>query len=128
MGFEFLIQKSNENELTADWAENQKYFDVAISRYYYCAFQKIIYLSKKNKFYNEIKDNQYSHEKIVTCLIEHLKDKLTDEEKLQLSHMKKLRKVRNKADYYEKKYNQYDYNLAFKFYYNITIGIINRLC
>lgn len=42
-----LLEKSKNNKEIAEYSENNKYFDVAVSRYYYSLYQKIIYIIVK---------------------------------------------------------------------------------
>jgi hypothetical protein len=47
MDIEILKEKSEQNFITGEWAEKREFYDVSISRYYYCIFQKIIYIKEK---------------------------------------------------------------------------------
>ncbi len=65
-----LLSKAKDNLEVAKYSENKKYYDVAISRYYYYIFQNIIvFLGKNYKEFN-ISDNDCSHKETIDFLIE----------------------------------------------------------
>ena len=126
VGLELLKEKSGENLTTAKWAEKKKYYDVAASRYYYCAYERIIYISKKKKFYIEPTRNENSHTRTITQFIAEMNGKLSPEEKITLSKMKILRKLRNVADSGECKFEANCFMLGFKYNFVEIIDIINK--
>lgn len=127
MSINILKVKAEENFKTGEWAEKKEYFDVAVSRYYYCAYEKIIYISKTREFYKDYSRESGSHFKTINEFNKNLKDKLTGEEKVALSKLKKLRKLRNNADYKEVKLLQNDYYLDFKYPFDDINNILNKL-
>lgn len=126
MGLEILKEKSRENFETAEWAEKKKYYDVAISRYYYCAYERIIYISKKEKFNVKPAKNEASHIDTINQFIIVMDKKLSPEEKITLTKMKNLRRLRNEADYGECKFEANEFMLGFKYNYKEIIDVINR--
>lgn len=126
MGLELLKEKSGENFETAEWAEKKQYYDVAVSRYYYCAYERIIYISKKEKFYVKPARNEDSHIKTINQFIIGMDGRLSPEEKTTLTRMKSLRKLRNDADYEECKFATNDFMLGFKYNFKEIIDIINK--
>lgn len=127
MEIEHLKIKAQQNYETGEWAENKCYYDISISRYYYCLYQKIIYISKKRGFYLEISDSKDAHINTISNFIQKLDDKLSDEEKIAITNVKNLRRQRNVADYKEKIIKKNEFNLAFKFFFNNINSIIDRL-
>lgn len=127
MSIENLNKKAKENLEVAEWAEKKKYYDVAISRHYYCEYQKIIYISKKLGFYVESQNGEDSHIKTINNFISSPRNKLSDEDKIEISKMQRLRRYRNDADYGEKKMEGNDYNLAFKFCLQSIQDITNKI-
>lgn len=126
VGLELLKEKSAENFTTAEWAEKRKYYDTAVSRYYYCAYERIIYISKKEKFYMEPTKNEDSHVKTINQFICGMRARLSPEEKTTLTKMKILRGHRNKADYGECKFEANYFMLGFKYNFKEIIHIINK--
>lgn len=126
MSIEILKEKSQQNFEVAKWAEKQSYYDVAISRYYYSEYQKIIYISKKLKFYIDPETGENSHINAIHNFVSSLEEELSDEDKVTMLNMNKLRRLRNDADYKEKTIEANDYNLAFKFTFNTIKDITNK--
>lgn len=126
MNIEHLKIKASQNYETAEWAEGKRYFDVCISRYYYCLYQKIIYLSRNKGFYKEPIKTESSHNDTITNFIERMSDKLTDEEKIDMGGLKNLRKIRNTAEYNDVMFDKNTFNLAFKFSFNNINEILGR--
>ena len=126
MSIEFLKDKSEENFKTGEWAEKKSFYDTAISRYYYCVYQKIIYISKKKGFYEVPEKSKDSHIKTINIFISELDCKLSTEEKIIMLKMKNLRRLRNNAEYDEIKTKHNDFNLTFKYSFNNINNIINK--
>lgn len=127
MTIEILKMKSEENFKTAQLAEKKEYFDAAVSRYYYCAYQKIVYISKKKGFYVEPKKTENAHIVTINTFVSNLDNKLEGNERVELLKMKELRRQRNDSDYSETKKDSKDFNLGFKLQFNGIINIINKL-
>jgi len=127
MGLELLKEKAKENFKTAQWAERKMYYDVAVSRYYYCAFERIIYISKKEGFYTRPIKGENSHIKTIDEFMKNINVNLSSEDKVTLLKMKKLRKIRSDADYDEKKLGTNEFMLVFKYHFNEIIDIIDKL-
>ena len=126
VGLCLLKEKAIENFKTAEWAEKKRYFDAAVSRYYYCAYEKVIYISKKKGFYIKPAQKEDSHKKSIERFVQHVNG-LSDEEILILLKMKKLRRMRNNSDYNVCKLDQNGFMLGFKFHFNGIIKIIDKL-
>jgi hypothetical protein len=126
MNVEYLKEKACQNFETAEWAEKKRYYDVSISRYYYCIYQKIIYISKKKGFYKDSELLGNSHNITINNFIAGMYEKLTDEEKLDVSNIKSLKRIRNDADYREIVTEKNAFNLAFKYSFNNINKIIDR--
>lgn len=127
MGIEGLLEKSRQNLETGNFAEGKLFYDVAISRYYYAIFQKIIYISKKNGFYSESKDKSGSHISTIENFNKNISSKLDEEDVTKLSPIMKLKKLRVKADYGEecfKDKNMYTYNKCF---FNMINEVLDRI-
>lgn len=124
---EGLLEKSEDNIKTGDFAEKNKYYDAAISRYYYAIYQKIIYISKKNGFYSKPLDGD-SHITTITTFNSKINKKLKPEDNAKLAVLLRLKQLRVKADYHESRItDNKTYNLTFKYFYNEIIGILNKL-
>lgn len=127
MSIEILKEKSHQNLEVAKWAENKHYYDVAISRYYYSEYQKIIYISKKMIFYMEPPKSENSHIYTINNFASSIGHKISDEDKMKILNLKKLRKLRNDADYKEEMIDSKNYSLRFKFVFNDIQDITNKL-
>lgn len=128
MGIENLKEKSEENYKTGEWAEKRGYYDVAVSRFYYCIYQKIIYISKKNGFYNEeLSYKKDSHMETVNNFVSSLNNMIPSEDKISIMKIKNLRRLRNRSDYNETKIGNKDFTLKFKYDFNEINSIINKL-
>lgn len=120
--------KAEENYKTAQWAEEKEYYDAAVSRYYYCAYQKIIFISKEKNFYEDFSKEIGSHKKVIENFSKNLNQKLEPEDIIELNKMQQLRNLRNDADYKEQKIvNKNDFLLGFKFNYNAINDILDKL-
>lgn len=96
---ENLLKKSSENYKTAEWARKQKFLDVATSRYYYSLYEKIIYISQKEGFYEKPSKGEDSHIFTIQKFQQEVFEKLNDDEISDLAAMSDLKKARVDADY-----------------------------
>ena len=127
MNIEGLLKKSEDNIQTGNFAEKNKYYDVAISRFYYAILQKIIYISKHKGFYSNPKTGEDSHIQVIKNFNKNMNDKLDAEDITKLSSLLRLKKLRVDADYEVIRLNDKNvYNLKFKYYYNDIINVLNR--
>lgn len=126
MSLRYLLEKSNSNIKTVEYAENNKFYDVAISRYYYAIFQKIIYISKKKGFYSKPDQSEGSHNFTIINFNKNMVDIIKDEEITILSSIIKLKRLRVRADYSEeciKDKNIYNLN---KYSFNMVNEVLNK--
>lgn len=125
---EGLLEKSKHNIQTADFAENNKLYDAAVSRYYYAVYEKIIYISKKKNFYTEPPSGKDSHIFTINTFTQNVTKNLEPEDITTLSPLIKLKKLRVEADYYDKQIPDLNtFNLKFKFFYNQINEVLNKL-
>lgn len=128
MGDKRLLEKADDNIKTGNFAEKNKYFDAAISRYYYAIFEKIIYISKKNGFYSRPENGKDSHNNTIINFNCNISDKLEIGDITKLTSLLKLKKLRVEADYEENRINDNNtFNLMFKFYFNEINGVLDKL-
>ena len=95
-----LIEKSNENLEIALCAENKEYYDVAVSRFYYSIYQKILYYLDKTqmKIDENKKKDKGSHDAIIQLMTQHVN--LFHKEGIEsISYLRGLKLSRKKADY-----------------------------
>lgn len=126
MNLQNLLEKSRNNIKTVEYAEENQFYDVAISRYYYAIFQKIIYISKKKGFYSKPMQNENSHNSTITTFQENMVNVIKNEEITILASMMKLKSLRVKADYEEeciKDKNSYNLN---KCSFNMVNEVLNK--
>ncbi len=126
MGLDELLKKAEENFKTAEWAEKKNYLDAAVSRYYYCVYEKVIYISAKRGFYEKPISVKNKHATVVNKLIEKLDNKLTPDEKITLQNMKRLTSKRISSDYDKRKIDNLSFGLEFKYYFNEVNDTLNK--
>lgn len=122
-----MINKSTMNIKTGEWAESQLYFDVAISRYYYSAFQKIIYVLKRIDAHtvSKVGDN---HNVVIEDFLRCACDGLSPEQINNVKYIYKIKSARVHADYYEKKItDRQEYEKVFKNYYLRFNRVIDQI-
>lgn len=123
-----LLEKANNNFSTGNWAEKQKFYDAAISRYYYCLYEKIIYIAKKQGFYTRPPSGEDSHNYTIQVFQENVEEKLAPADVTQLTMMRKLKLFRVKADYEISQTKDSNiYNLSFKYFFNSINEILDKL-
>lgn len=109
--YNVLINKSEMNKSVADFAEKQCYFDVAISRLYYCCYQLMMYNLHQIITEDEICEKAHgegSHLNMIKkfCQTKIFKDQYGDKEAVSfLNHMKYFKDERVTADYKNTMYN-----------------------
>ncbi len=122
-----MLAKSQRNKEVADWAENRKYYDVAISRYYYCIFQKIIFLSLKYDFYQAPPKGEDTHNYTLNNFRKNMHTKLAPEEITWIEYIKKIKENRVTADYFpDRLENTNEYNLVIKSPFNSINEILDK--
>lgn len=127
MSAENLIQKANNNSKTAEWAEEKAYYDVSISRYYYCLYEKAIYIAIKKGFYSYSINGKDSHNQFIADFQKNIESKLTEKEVVWLASFGDLKTQRTLADYKLKCVNENEFKLGFKLKYQQINDILNRL-
>lgn len=122
-----LLEKSKHNSETADFAEDKEFYDVAVSRYYYSLFEKIIYISKKEGFYQEPEKGEDSHKVTIESFTQNMMSSLEPEDISKCAIMGRLKKMRVDADYKEKRISDRNkFNLSFKCLYNQVDEVLNK--
>lgn len=94
-----LSKKAQDNCEVAIWAEQNKKYDVAVSRYYYELYQKIIIISKLKNFYVNPPSGEDSHIYIIENFSKEMETNLSPEEITYFKKMKRLKGFRKDADY-----------------------------
>jgi len=123
-----LLEKADDNIKTGNFAEKNKYYDAAVSRYYYAIFEKIIYISKKNGFYSNTISGKDSHNDTIINFNSNISNKLETDDITKLTSLLKLKKLRVEADYDGNRINDNNtFNLMFKFYFNEINGVLDKL-
>ena len=122
-----MLDKSIRNYEAGVWAEGKAYFDVAISRYYYCLYQRMIYIST-NKGFNITSSNGYGcHKETIDLFIGEIQSQLTNQQVGYLSGLHRLRSKRNNADYRPIQYNGQKFNIEFKQTFTQIYNLLNTL-
>lgn len=125
---EGLLEKSKHNIETANFAENNKFYDAALSRYYYAVYEKIIYISKKKNFYKKPSSGKDSHIFTINTFTQNVTKDLEPEDITTLASLIKLKKMRADADYDDKEIpNLNTFNLKFKYFYNQINEVLDKL-
>lgn len=122
-----LLDKAVQNIETARFAEEKKYYSTAVSRYYYGLYQRIIFLLNEEDY---IKNNtvRMKHVDIIDEFVDNYCEKLAPEQRRTLASLRKLRRLRNEADYDNKCYNDNrEFEKIFKRKYNMVDGIVIRV-
>jgi len=130
MGNEKLLEKSNQNDETGTWAEGKKYFDVAVSRYYYSVYQKMLVIAEKRNYEINTSGHKGSHVYFTSEFIRKLRDEgiVEASEFSWLNKIVMLKKLRVKSDYKNNSItNENDYKLSFKCSYNAIQKIFDKL-
>jgi len=127
MSTENLILKATNNCAAAVWAENKKFFDVSISRYYYCLYEKAIYIAITNGFYSYSINGHDSHKQFIADFQKNIQNKLSPKEITWLATFGDLKNQRNFADYKQSCTTENQFNLGFKLKYQQIDSILTRL-
>ncbi len=122
--------KAKHNYKIANYSERKRYYDVAISRYYYYLYQNIIdYISINGLEINKT-NNLNSHYNTIATFIRSISmdNNLDIEDLRKIGLLQKLRTVRNSADYYDELRNKTTYEDDFKKTFTVLNEIIvNKL-
>lgn len=121
-----LKDKAYENQQVAEWAEKNKYYHIAISRYYYSLYQKLLHINSLKKLGIPKKCGQGSHYDFVKEITEKLNGKVESDEASVISSFLFLIKMRQDADYEDMLIDNKKYMLNFKYsYININSALDN---
>lgn len=121
-----LITKAEHNQITGNWAEQQGYFDVAVSRYYYVLYQKTLHILHKRPDFRQPDQGYNSHKIVVEELIKLLNPSLNSIEKGWIAQFSNLRIVRRKADYKNHLLTSNNFRSEFKYKYEKINEILDR--
>ncbi len=120
--------KAKHNYKVADYSERRRFFEVAISRYYYYLYQNIIDYINMNSVENMITSGQGSHYKTLDVFIKYVSSKKNlDGENLQIiSMLQKLRKARHSADYSDQIWSREIFEKDFKEVFTMVDNLIRE--
>jgi uncharacterized protein (UPF0332 family) len=122
-----LLIKAEKNIKTGAWAEENGFFDVAVSRFYYALYQKILYILKTKYDFDDTALTEDSHNTTLNTFIRKIMVKLADDEKVWINILGKIKRCRVYADYKEDIISdKNDYNLMFKINYNNISGVVEK--
>lgn len=122
-----MHNKSIRNYNTGNWAEENTYYDVAISRYYYSLYQNIIYISKNKGFFKDPPSGSNSHEFMIDLFTRNVYSSLSTIEIKRLSGLRYLKKMRKTADYTSEEINKATFNSQFKTSFVFINNIMEKL-
>lgn len=112
-----LLDKSKNNYEIAEKAQELKYYDVAISRYYYSLYQKLNYILREKYDKFEVpKGEKGSHDKTVDQLLEYVTEQCPELENqyiMDLCGFRGLKQIRNDADYKPEKIKEHKFQNDF---------------
>jgi len=124
----FLELKAKDNFEIAKIAEKRKYFDVAVSRYYYYLYQNLMnYLFLRGETIE--KKEQNKHINTIGKFIEIIKNEGNYEKQRSITKLWRLKDRRHDSDYKkEKKIKDYtEFDKIFKRDYNDVENAFNSL-
>jgi len=126
---ENFLKKSRENFDTGNWAEASGYYNAAVSRYYYCLYEKAIYIAKAKGFYKPPELDKGTHNIFIENFQKNVFDKLEPDDVTWLSKFSGLKKCRVKADYFEESCftDKQQFNLGFKYFFTEINRILDKL-
>ncbi|OON99174.1 MAG: hypothetical protein ATN35_01900 [Epulopiscium sp. Nele67-Bin004] len=113
-----LLKKSKQNFKSAEIAQKEKFYDVAISRYYYSIYQKIIYILDMRGIDSTPKNGANSHNETIEKFNETVFKELSFDESKRLQILK-VKQARVKADYDKELYTKEDFNVILTHINNI---------
>lgn len=112
-----MKDKAIENIEAGEWAESKQYYHIAISRYYYSLYQKLLHINaiKDLKLSEGISKEKNSHKELVGRFITHYEPDLSDIDTVDLNKIKNLRRLRNDEEYKPTRFvNNTNYNSRVK--------------
>lgn len=122
-----MNEKAEINIKAGEWAEREEYYDVAVNRYYYSIYQKLIFISKAKQFYEDPSFGEGSHKQFINAFFKKIINSLNCDEIEIGVNIQKLRKCRNTADYSNDKMNKNNYYNDFKKYYGVINNILDKM-
>lgn len=103
-----MISKSNENKRAGEWAESESLYHIALSRYYYALYQKMIYIDEINGLgitSNLPNNGNISHKTFIQFFRQECHNKgVSGQQIYDLDKLTRLRVLRNKEEYKSKRF------------------------
>lgn len=94
-----MVNKIQHNHETGEWAENKGYFGVAMSRYYYATYQKIIHIMSTIPR-GDGAVSTATHNEYISGFVEYARSKgVAESDVAYLTWIQVFRQLRNDADY-----------------------------
>ena len=123
-----LSIKAKHNYKVANYSEHKKYYEVAISRYYYYLYQNIIDYINTNRIEIIEIENKGIHYKTINTFIRNISMNrdLNDEDLRYMGLLQELRTIRNYADYRNELWNKTEYEKDFKNKFTTLNNIIAK--
>lgn len=124
-----LLIKSNQNMECARWAEGRDYYDIALSRFYYSIFQKVIYILDNNGRYKQ--KEQHTHYETIDHLVSYILENSYFNGQFELvkhvSDIKSLKKKRNVADYENMRISKNSYQNDLKSKCELAMSVLDSI-
>lgn len=96
-----MITKARENNEAGDWAEAKNYYHIALGRYYYSLYQKVLHIntSKNLNLDSGLRRVKDTHKEFIKRFISYFQVALSPQDTVDLTCLNNLRKLRNKEEY-----------------------------
>lgn len=126
-----MDNKARENKEAGEWAEDKKYYHIAVSRFYYSLYQKLLHINKVKGLQIPEHKGPGCHENFIVDFISKVNSKLSDVECSWITQIGNLRVLRNKHEYKEENFgNDNEYKLSFKYIYlevdNVLMSLLKK--
>lgn len=96
-----VVNKSHHNHEAGEWAEAKGYVEVAISRYYYSIYQKMIHMLRRDPVFASRLDTA-NHRESIGCFVEFARSRgIGETDAAFLTWIQVFRQQRNTAEYQE---------------------------
>jgi uncharacterized protein (UPF0332 family) len=121
-----LLKKAEKNIKTGAWAEENGFFDAAVSRFYYALYQKILYILK-TRYSFDTAPIEDPYNATLQTFEQNIVKELEHDEIVWIKNLGKIKRCRVYADYNEDIISdKNDYNLMFKINYNNISGVVEK--